>query len=621
MLYSDLHIELSASSSVSPQTLKNLRSVLNRWLEFHKLDLDCPVGPELSTLFDTASAQFKHHLIATGVRSETAADRVTLMRNWHRFFKNLGPAKQAITGFAATLADAVEKSGITRKAIALSVGIRELTLREWLRGNRIPENKHRVETVPNLERILKLQQCELTSQLPPPPPAFTGYNKTDYQKSLPENLRNPYALSTVPDSLKEEWLGYLKFKVMPVKTGINRNTLWSKRGSTSIGKNHGWMSTVGSEVSTSAKIAWDCVANVLGFAVLDKAKNGLGYSANAITLATLADPDIYESFVEYLHSRSGAYNNGTVNTIAQINAMLRPKTGYLWQHSQIFCERYFHKNMTSDEYKQQCEETHNHLLSISKHVTTSSVFRMSRDPKQPIQRILDMQRPLEALFKLAEDMKKCAPPKSKPIEYALHLRNLLLLKMLTAAPVRINQYAILTYNTNNSGHLYKADNCWWIRFSEHETKNHKRYNVRLYPGTYSIIEEYIEKYRPLLLNGHNYSHVFRSRPRADSKSVVEPCSAGYLSSIIRDITRKFIPGSPGFSAHAIRPIVATDFLKNHPGQFELAANLLDDEIATVIKYYAHLSKAAMHDVYNDYAAEVEKSVLVKQASKPRISAY
>ncbi len=619
MLYADLLIELNASNSTSPQTLKNLKSVLNRWLEFHTLDYDCPVGPELSGLFDTAISQFKAHMIANGVRDGTASDRATLMRNWHRFFKSRGPVKQAITGFAATLADAVEKSGITRKSIATSAGIWELTLRSWLRGSRIPQNKHRLETVPRLEQLFGFNPGELTSQLPPPPPARTERLKTEYQKTLPGNLRNSYALRNVPDSLKEEWLGYLHFKVMPIESGFSRNTLWRKRRATSIGKNHGWESTMGSDVCPSAQISWLCVANVIGFAVLDKSLGGLGLGDNAITLATLADPGIYSKLVEYMRSRSGTYNNGIVNTLAQIKAMLRPKTGYIWQHPELFGERYLHKDMSSGEFKQQCEDTYNHLLSTSKHVQSSSVFKMSRDPKQPIQQILDMQRPLEVLFNIVEDMKRCAPSKSKLDEYAIHLRNLLLLQMLTAAPVRINQYAILTYHSNNSGHLYKTENGWWIRFSEHETKNHKRYNVRLFPGIYPQIEEYLDKYRPLLLNGHRSNHVFCSKPKADGREVSEPCSINYLSSIILNITRKFIPGSPGFSPHAFRAIVATDFLKSHPGQFELTANLLDDEIATVIKHYAHLSKSAMHDVYNDYAAEVEKTVLARQTPKNRLS--
>ncbi len=292
MLYADLPIALAACNTASPQTLKNLRSALNRWLEFHSLDLDCPVGPELSALFDTAVVQFKSYLIDKGGRAETAADRVTLMRNWHRFFKNLEPTKQAKTGFAETLADAVEKSGITRKSIAISVGIWELTLREWLRGNRVPQNKHRMETVPKLELLLGLNTGMLTSQLPPPVPE-PGLMQTAYQKALPANLRSPYALRLVPDAMKEEWLGYVRFKVFPVEVGLNRNTLWRKRPATSLGKKFGWESTIGRDVCPSANIAWLCIANAIGFITLAKSKGGLGYGQEAITLATLADPDIY----------------------------------------------------------------------------------------------------------------------------------------------------------------------------------------------------------------------------------------------------------------------------------------------------------------------------------------
>ena len=53
----------------------------------------------------------------------------------------------------------------------------------------------------------------------------------------------------------------------------------------------------------------------------------------------------------------------------------------------------------------------------------------------------------------------------------------------------------------------------------------------------------------------------------------------------------FLPGSginvPNLRAHAYRHIVATAWLKAHPGQFRLVAHLLHDTLATVIKNYDH----------------------------------
>jgi integrase len=50
------------------------------------------------------------------------------------------------------------------------------------------------------------------------------------------------------------------------------------------------------------------------------------------------------------------------------------------------------------------------------------------------------------------------------------------------------------------------------------------------------------------------------------------------------------PGSPGFGAHAIRHLVATDWLRNNPGDFLTVAKVLNDRIETVIENYAHLSR-------------------------------
>ncbi|MNY61287.1 hypothetical protein D3C86_1979510 [compost metagenome] len=53
------------------------------------------------------------------------------------------------------------------------------------------------------------------------------------------------------------------------------------------------------------------------------------------------------------------------------------------------------------------------------------------------------------------------------------------------------------------------------------------------------------------------------------------------------MARNFIPEVRRLRVHALRHIVATDFLRRNPGKYTLLAGLLHDTLATVLKTYAH----------------------------------
>ena len=50
----------------------------------------------------------------------------------------------------------------------------------------------------------------------------------------------------------------------------------------------------------------------------------------------------------------------------------------------------------------------------------------------------------------------------------------------------------------------------------------------------------------------------------------------------------YMPGQTPFRGHAIRHIIATDYLKRNPGDYITVAKLLHDELSTVLREYAHL---------------------------------
>jgi integrase len=64
-------------------------------------------------------------------------------------------------------------------------------------------------------------------------------------------------------------------------------------------------------------------------------------------------------------------------------------------------------------------------------------------------------------------------------------------------------------------------------------------------------------------------------------------NADAISGRVYELTAKYLPGVPPFHGHAMRHIVATDYLKRVPGDYPTVARLLHDKLITVLKAYAH----------------------------------
>ncbi|RQP28081.1 hypothetical protein DF156_18790 [Burkholderia ubonensis] len=94
------------------------------------------------------------------------------------------------------------------------------------------------------------------------------------------------------------------------------------------------------------------------------------------------------------------------------------------------------------------------------------------------------------------------------------------------------------------------------------------------------MEEYLDEFRPRLL---------RANPKADWLFPNE--DSGKWTSLNKHffrLTRRLIPQTPGFGPHALRHLVATDYLRKHSNDFLTVSQLLHDKLETVLAEYAHL---------------------------------
>ena len=162
----------------------------------------------------------------------------------------------------------------------------------------------------------------------------------------------------------------------------------------------------------------------------------------------------------------------------------------------------------------------------------------------------------------------------------------------------------LGISSGSAGDIHRTpDGNWRIRIPGRQFKN----RTRVGSGTYSVaipsrlsllLDDYVENVRP---------HLFGSAP--DNGRFFLTHGGNRMENIshrIAQLTKRLIPGCGGIGPHALRHIVATDWLTHHPDDYLTVAELLNDSLAVVIQEYAHLKKDSAFSRYESHVNKRKK---------------
>lgn len=211
---------------------------------------------------------------------------------------------------------------------------------------------------------------------------------------------------------------------------------------------------------------------------------------------------------------------------------------------------------------------------------------------------------------------------------------------------RTPDFSELYVETTRDSNLYqKPDGSWRLRFNERDFKNEKGddlepgvrnapYDVPVVPSVWPALTEYLFRHRPILneslvgtlrvvrakrglpvltpdeeLAVMRCRYVFRQGPQGVHNIGTEQLLAGYgtgqmpveaLSSHILFLTSTYLPESKGFSAHACRHLVATEYIKNEPNGWDVAAEALHNTPEMVRKHYSWVIVGDRIKPWNDH---------------------
>lgn len=614
--YTDLwrfHVTRLNEAQKSDQEFRNHSSALNLFCGVAGKTIASGCGNDFSDRFESILSRMVELLVARGLATASIANKVSYIRAIRETYRVMLYNVILTGNFREVLAGLCEANNITPVMLAKAIGAPKGSVHSWISRGSIPKATSR-ENIHKIERFFNLSAGSLVSKIY----AYcTSHEPREEKTPRLESRVKRYNLSKDHYIYKEpnlvvrkEWLELLNFYTAPyLLNGLERNTIWRVKDAENVTTYCGWEAQTSNGVCVTAHIRWMAVASFLGFLIRDKEHGGKGMDENNLSLALLTDARLLIDYIEFKRERSGRYTGEIERILAFWSSLLREHTGFLWQHAQY--GKRLPAQVKEEDWQNWCNENNNSIHAMMKGFRKGGHIQKGRNPQEPIEDILAENNPIKVLVKMTERMARQVTLEERPILKAIRKRNLLLVKMLISNPLRVHHFSIMTYRQDNKGNLYQdSSGAWHLRFRPDDFKNQRgaasgEYDVAFPEWLNNDIREYLFIYRNILANPQESDRVFlpsKAHGRGKNKLYWEP---NKISGCVRELTKKFIPGSPGFGTHAFRHIVATDYIKNNPNGFQIVANILHDRLDTVMKEYAHLKVA---DGFSHWSLYLEDQV-------------
>ena len=173
---------------------------------------------------------------------------------------------------------------------------------------------------------------------------------------------------------------------------------------------------------------------------------------------------------------------------------------------------------------------------------------------------------------IAGEVKKAPDSRS-----ALRIQTALAIAILSVAPMRIQNLRTLDRDDHFVSAFSDKDPILQIRIKPKDVKNNAELIYPVPDEIYEHLELYMNKYQPLLTNGHLSSLLFPGRSGA-------PKAANSLRRNITNMIRKEL--GLQVNPHLFRHLAAYLFLNRHPGHYEEVRRILNHKnIKTTIESY------------------------------------
>lgn len=631
--YADLvaYVETRHDLSLGEQQALNRASALRQFLEHQGLSAASSVGQELGEGFDDALIAFVKAKTEQGLKPRSIANTRSALRQWAKCWRQLVASrdKPKFEGLAEAIKHYGEKlqaatgspfmPGRVSRLAGLGSGYIHALLNQSVRTFKA----NKLENIAKVEELLDAPPTSLTRFVAVEREglAKTFANKrrtTRFGKLVSELLGDQYRLKELPPQLLQEVRDFIRFKTAvrpPSKLTRNQNWRTKPVGECAATQRVVEIVSLDGKTFTAAGARFlNIVEQFFGVMVQT------GQDPAKFSLVWMCDRDLIDTVIEFAAKRVGAVTASTVDLIETVRTLLYEKGGWLYQQPQFASKMYSPAAVTPESWRAWCTETRTYFQEdVIAGLEKDNLIKKGRDTEEPISDILQRDHPITALLEIVEDMNRylkkyeSQPLTMNGIAKAVLQRDILIFKIMTSQPHRVRMMKIMKYTKDNTGNLYeRANGVWAIRFAPEDFKNEKgaakdrAYDVALPTALSHEISSYLDTVRPNFKPDGDY--VFVPEKRRGKPAAGRITQGGkWLNVMIRYRSRCFLKGCIGFGPHAIRHIVATDYIKNNPGSFLVAAHILHDKLETVLKAYAHMKAADGHRVYQEYLGVITRA--------------
>lgn len=630
--YSDLvaFADQTSDFRVPEQQAKNRLSALNKYLVHLGLDAESQVSTELASGLDETLVDFVRAMEREGLSPGTISNIRTFIKQWARMWAAYVEVSTApgFDGIGAALAYYFDKAKVGAEKEGRKISLGKAAQLHGLRRTAYDhlmshKNGTKVtyfqrEAIEALEGYLGAPLTSLTR--------FIGFSSaglnemtartqgTVYGAKLASLQKIQYRLKDLPPQLTREVREFIKFKTA-ITPLLERNEKWRTQPRQMYsGTEDDWkiISIDGKTFSASASVFLNHVRRFFGSKVLN------GADPNGFSLVQMCDLQQQADYLEFCAERTGSLTEGSLAVLQLAQSFLYSKGGWIYQQPSFGA--LLPAPVSSDEatWHAWCSARRAEIGKRVAKLEKDRLIKPGRDTEEAIKDILDRQHPLTALFEMADAMENYLVKYESQPRYmnghskAALQRDILIIKIFTAQPLRVKMMRDLLYKKDNTGNLYRKKNGdWAIRFAPEDFKNErgaasdKPYDVTLPKDLYQEIDYYLNHIRHGAAFGWDTSdHVFVPQQKSNS---VKDRKTSWINRMLLSRSKQFLPGCPGFGPHAIRHIVATDYIKNNPASYIVAADILHDKLETVMSAYAHLKAADGHRVYLGYRSLVAEA--------------
>jgi transcriptional regulator with XRE-family HTH domain len=468
-----------------------------------------PLSREFSTEFNNIIGDYALHL-SKDKRDSTINDRISTARALRESYITFKEIRTESESFGKTLKRLVDLSGMSFNELALKSGVSWNTVTEWCAERYIPMASS-LWKVQALEDTLKVPGGTLSSIFPDVYWEIEAAGQTcdtAWSEHHSKATQSKYFLRPLTPRVLEEWTELVRSFTDPnwsKETGLPKNSMWRIRW------NNGKCATAEKNCSS--------IMSFFGFMRLptdstDPMLWGLGMDKETFTLGMVSNVKHVKRHLEFLRQRTlkklhTETGHGFIHFFISI---LRPKTGYLWQHT-FFGER-LPEPIPPDKWHEWCETNRAEMVEFEKRVfgkrkkntkdnkkNEPKLSDIGRDPFAQIRDVIESRdRPITLLFELSEKMDEMAPldRRRKGNAWAVHCRDKFFIDLMPSNPLRCENQAMMTYipkdwskfkyacdeykrtqgksliyvETDPASNLYQKSDCTWhLRFNPEDFKN------------------------------------------------------------------------------------------------------------------------------------------------------